>query len=88
MLHSQSPQSSADKLREALEVKLKALPDGDIPMDAEQSLYSFECAIDALDRISDSLVDDPITANALNGLHTSLCSIHSDFKSRLMPDME
>ena len=45
---------------------------------AENSLYRFECAIDTLDKLSDALIDDPKTANAINGLHQTLCAVYND----------
>lgn len=52
--------------------------------DAEAQLYRFECAIDTLDKISDGLPDDPVTTNALNGLHECLSNIHAEFKAELL----
>lgn len=54
---------------------------------SEQNLYRLECIIDTLDRLSDSMIDDPITANAIIAVHQSLCEIHHDFKQQLLPDI-
>ena len=56
------------------------LPD----FDAEDRLFEFECIIDTIDKISDGLLDDRTTSNALIGIHAHLCKIHADFKARLM----
>ena len=37
-----------------------------------------------LDKISDGLPDDPITANALIGLHGTLSNIYAEFKAKLL----
>lgn len=52
--------------------------------DAESDLYRFECALDTLDLISDSLPDDIRISNALNGLHSEFSKIHANFKTRLL----
>ena len=52
--------------------------------DAEAKLYEFECALDALDLISDGLPDDLRASNALNGLHGILSKIHAEFKAELL----
>ena len=52
--------------------------------DAEALLYELECEIDTLDKISDGLPDDPITTNALNGLHAKLSNIHAEFTAKLL----
>lgn len=52
--------------------------------DAETHLYEFECALDALDLMSDGLPDDQRTSNALNGLHSKLSNIHAIFTAHLI----
>lgn len=52
--------------------------------DCERSLNDFEQALAMLDKISDALPDDPITTQALNGLHTALSNIHAEFMSELL----
>ena len=52
--------------------------------DIEADLYVFECIIDTLDKISDGLPEDRTTTNALNGVHSSLCKVHAEFKARLL----
>jgi len=84
MLHLQKPETTT-KSRPNNESEHTPLA---IPDSCEDSLYEFECAIDLLDRLSDALIDDPTTANALNGLHGKFCEIYNDFKTRLIPEME
>jgi len=54
--------------------------------DCESSLSDFEQALAMLDKISDGLPDDPITTQALNGLHDVLSNIHAEFTTELMAD--
>jgi hypothetical protein len=53
--------------------------------DCEGSLRDFEQALAMLDKISDALPDDPITTQALNGLHSTLSNIYADFVTELLP---
>ena len=52
--------------------------------DIESDLDVFGRALDTLDVISDGLVDDSRTANAIIGVHDSLSNIHADFTKRLL----
>jgi len=52
--------------------------------DYEDSLNEFEQALALLDRLSDSLPDDPTTTQALNGLQGLFSKIHADFKASLL----
>ena len=54
--------------------------------DGEARLYEFECAIDMIDKISDSLVEDRATSNALVGVHKVLCNLHAEFKAHMIED--
>ena len=52
--------------------------------DFESHLLDFERTIDMLDAISDGLIDDTRTANALIGVTDKFSKIHAEFKSRLL----
>ena len=52
--------------------------------DIESNLELFGRALDTLDVISDGLVDDSRTANAIIGVHDNLSNIHAEFKARLL----
>ena len=52
--------------------------------DVESDLEVFGRALDTLDVISDGLVDDSRTANAIIGVHDNLSNIHAEFKARLL----
>lgn len=53
--------------------------------DSEAQLYDFECNIDLLDRLIDSLIDDRMTANALTGLRGNLERLYEEFADTLRP---
>ena len=52
--------------------------------DVESDLDVFGRALDTLDIISDGLVDDSRTANAIIGVHESLSNIHAEFTAKLL----
>ena len=52
--------------------------------DIESNLELFGRALDTLDVISDGLVDDSRTANAIIGVHDNLSNIHAEFTARLL----
>ena len=52
--------------------------------DIESNLELFGRALDTLDVISDGLVDDSRTANAIIGVHDNLSNIYAEFKARLL----
>jgi len=52
--------------------------------DVESHLLDFERTIDMLDAISDGIIDDTRTANALIGVTDKLSNIHAEFKGNLL----
>ena len=52
--------------------------------DIESNLELFGRALDTLDVISDGLVDDSRTANAIIGVHDNLSNIHAELTARLL----
>ena len=71
---------------QVLETQLKnsEIAEQSLQWDSETSLNDFVRAIDMLDKISDGLPDDPITANALIGIHNNLSKIYAEFKDNLL----
>lgn len=90
MLHLPTHSLTTEQLKAQIQIRLKEDIEGmavDQP-DIEAMLNSFENNIAILDKISDGVFDDPITAQALCGLHASFCDLHAQLKARIFPNVE